>query len=370
MLESIFRLGYKARAGLTDAQNEIKNRINTRFNLPLEGLHGETLCLTAVEELNQKASSVRQLYERIPHRRKAKDVILLDAWTSATIEGARTTVERVRQSFENPDSKDEKMVINTVHGSNYAYQHPITPKNIRRLWEIVVKDVCENQNQAGIFYRDGMVYIGNDSKTIHTPAEPEQIEPKMSQLFQFAEKSELDPLLTSFVFHFCFVYIHPFCDGNGRTARILNSSQLYQSGFKKMKHLPLSSAINDSLKGYYHSLTESEYSYSDSDGSKWMDLSPFVSYMLDVFEKCLVNSSLAENKLNDSESRLLERMNKVGPKAEITVKKAMGILKLSESGTRKVLNTLAAKGYLTIEKGQKAYLYRLEPNLSNIQFDF
>lgn len=366
MLESIFQLSYKARAGLVDARNEIRNRVTQRVELPLEGLFGERLCLTASDELEQKAVAIRQLYDRVPHRNKAKDVILLDAWSSATIEGARTTVDRVSKSFEHPDSKDEKMVVNAVRGSNYAFRTPITQKNIRRLWEIVVKDVCENSDHAGTFYRDGMVVIGDDSRTIHTPAEPDQILPMMTRLFQFEEETALDHLISSFVFHFCFVYIHPFCDGNGRTARILNASQLYWSGYKKMKYLPLSSSINDHLSGYYRALSESEHRY-DENGEKWMDISPFVSYMLEMFEQCVISSSLAENTLSESESRLLGRMKKTGVKAEITVRKAAAVLGMSETGARKVLNKLAGKGYLKIEKGPKQYVYRFEPEM---QFDY
>ena len=47
----------------------------------------------------------------------------------------------------------------------------------------------------------------------------------------------------SFAAHFYFVYLHPFCDGNGRCARILNASQLYHGGYQKMKTLPLASAM-------------------------------------------------------------------------------------------------------------------------------
>ena len=67
------------------------------------------------------------------------------------------------------------MVINTINGSNYAYGRPITPRNIRRLWERVVNGVCENEAHKGKLYRDGMVYIGNSTKIIHTPASPEQL---------------------------------------------------------------------------------------------------------------------------------------------------------------------------------------------------
>ena len=50
---------------------------------------------------------------------------------------------------------------------------------------------------------------------------------------------------------------------------------------------------------------------------------------------------LANNALSEPQRKILDRMNRVGIRAEITVKKAMEITGLSESGSRGVLNKLA-----------------------------
>ena len=258
-------------------------RLTDRMELPLLGLSGEKLYLTGVTALRKKAAELDALYDQLPAHRGVKDTILLDAWSSATIEGARTTVQRVRDHFENPKTKDDRMVVNTIMGSNYAYNHPITENNIRRLWEKIVDGVCENEEHRGKLYRDGMVYVGSGERVIHVPAQAEQLTELMAQWFSYREAGGSDLLIRSFVAHFYFVYLHPFCDGNGRAARILNASQLYHGGYRKMKNLPLSSAINNQLSGYYGSLADSEMVLNGID-DRWLDLSPFVSYMLDAFE--------------------------------------------------------------------------------------
>lgn len=88
------------------------------------------------------------------------------------------------------------------------------------------------------------------------------------------------------------------------------------------ENLPLSSAINNQLSGYYGSLADSETVLNGIDG-RWLDLSPFVSYMLDAFEHCLIDAALSVNALTEAESKLLERMNKAGLHAEITTKKPL-----------------------------------------------
>lgn len=362
MFDTIQKLKYRANAGITAAQDELNSRLNDRMELPLPGLHGEKLYLTGVIALREKAAELNAVYEKLPAYRGVKDTILLDAWSSATIEGARTTVEKVRKSFDNPKSKDDRMVINTIAGANYAYGRQITDKNIRKLWERIVDGVCENADYMGSKYRDGMVYIGSASNIVHTPAQPDILPELMEKWFAYRESETSDLLLQSFVAHFYFVYIHPFCDGNGRAARILNASQLYHGGYKKMKSLPLANAINNQLSGYYSSLADSEIVLNGIEKG-WLDVSPFVSYMLDAFERCLVDAALSRNTLSEAESKLLERMNKVGIHAEITTKKAAGILLRSESATRTLLNGLVQKGYLDVDTSKVPFIYRLQQHI-------
>ena len=91
----------------------------------------------------------------------------------------------------------------------------------------------------------------------------------------------------------------------------------------------------------------------------WLDLSPFIDYMQDIFEDSMVNAKLANNTLSETQRKILERMNRAGKNAEITVQKAVEITKLTADGTRKALNGLANEGYLTIDKSRKKYVYKL-----------
>ena len=365
MWDTIQKLEYRAKANLVQAKAELEERLTDRLELSLPGLCGEKLYLTGVSRLQQKASELEQIYQHLPNTSGMTDIIVLDAWASATIEGARTTVQQVRQSFAQPKTKDDRMVINTVKASNFAYRNPVTPKNIRRLWELIVDGVCENENLKGTLYRSGPVQIASQDRTIHEPAHFEEVPDLMMRWFAFRDGTVENQLIRSFICHFYFVYVHPFCDGNGRAARILNASQLYHAGYKKMKRLPLSSSINSHLNGYYRSLTDSEIQIFGKDGY-WLDLSPFVSYMLEAFEDCLINAALSKNELTETEAKLLERMNRVGLNAEITVKKAMGILDCSDYSARRVLTNLVDKGYLSVDSSQRTYVYRLQQHIPNI----
>lgn len=337
-MDTFEKLECKIKAGIQEASIEKEMRLKNRIELPLEGLHGEKLYLTGYSELERKVQNIKAMYENVPESYRVATIVLLDAHSSATIEGAHISVDRMKECLEFPESKDEIMVANTYKGCMYAYDHPISSDNIRSLWNIIVDSVCENTDKAGVLYRDGMVVIGDAERVVHTPAESSRIPELMGRLFAFAKESTLDAVIKSFVFHYYFVYIHPFCDGNGRTARTINSSQLFYAGYKKMKSIAMATAINRELSSYYKNITACEKVIDERKKLKWMDLSPFIDYMLDILEDSLTNAMLANNELNDTERKLLDRMNSVGINAEITVKKTMSITKLSENATRKVLN--------------------------------
>ena len=358
-MDTFEKLEYRIKAGITEAKDEKERRLSDRLKLPLEGLHGEQVYITGLKELTKKAQQLRKVYEDVPKSNRVVSVILLDAHSSATIEGAHTTVERMKHCLTSPETKDEMMVANTYKGCIFAYEHQIKENNIRKLWDIIVKDVCENKKYAGTLYRDGMVFIGNENETAHEPAQVKDIPRLMKDLFAFDNGFDLDPLIKSFVFHFYLVYVHPFCDGNGRIARTINSSQLYHSGYEKVKSIAMATAINKNLSSYYRSIRDCEIVINKSGSNKWLDLAPFIDYMQKIFEDSMINAKLANNVLSESQSRILDRMNKVGPNAEITVQKAMTITGLSDSGARKALNKLANEGYLIIDKSRRKYVYVL-----------
>ena len=67
--------------------------------------------------------------------------------------------------------------------------------------------------------------------------------------------------------------MHPFCDGNGRIARLLTSDFLIRSGLQNFCALTLSKTINERVQEYYAAIEESENSFHD--------VTPFILYLID-----------------------------------------------------------------------------------------
>ena len=358
MYESLKALKIKEKYGDKSAAAELKRRESERHELPLHGINNEAMYIVLNEDIIKLLETISKLYASVTDTAKVSEVILLDSYHSATIEGARTTVDNVRRSYEHPDTKDDKMVVNTMLAMNYAYEHVISQADMRELWEIIVKDVCENTQYAGKVYRDGMVYIGNALKVIHTPAEPKQIGGMIDSLYDFLSASVLNVWLKAAVMHFYFVYVHPYCDGNGRMVRVLTQSYLYHNGLDKMRYIALARAINEELSGYYTALSDSEYVYAN--GKSKMDITPFVYYFLSIVERALVTSLQEDVEINAKQQLLLGKMHKQGQNAEITIATAARILNLSQQTAAKHLNSLVESGHLIKLKRDRRNIYILK----------
>lgn len=98
---------------------------------------------------------------------------------------------------------------------------------VLQIHKFVLKNI--DDENAGK-YRKIQVYISGDEKE---PPVPEQINQKMQDLFTWFEENndKLHPAELAAEFHYRFVKIHPFVDGNGRTIRILMNIILMQKEF-------------------------------------------------------------------------------------------------------------------------------------------
>ena len=98
--------------------------------------------------------------------------------------------------------------------------------------------------ESGKFRSTGEGVFDENGNCIHICPPANQVEELMEQLFNWMKekKNEIHPLILSSVFHYEFVFIHPFGDGNGRTARLWQNVILseYEDIFE---YVPIESAI-------------------------------------------------------------------------------------------------------------------------------
>ena len=120
----------------------------------------------------------------------------------------------------------------------------ISERVIKDIHHIILKNI--NNENAGK-YRNTNVLISGSS---HRPVEHFLVEEKMRELISWYDdnKEKLHPIELAAEFHFRYVYIHPFIDGNGRSARLLMNLILMRNGY------PISVIKNDDRDEYMKAL--------------------------------------------------------------------------------------------------------------------
>ncbi|KMK74439.1 Fic family protein [Alkalihalobacillus pseudalcaliphilus] len=106
-------------------------------------------------------------------------------------------------------------------------QTPLTERTVKDVHHLILKNI--DDRNAGR-YRSVNVRISGSE---HTPPHFLQLDEEMRKLLSWydSNKTELHPVQLAALFHFKFVYIHPFSDGNGRTARLLMNLILMGHGY-------------------------------------------------------------------------------------------------------------------------------------------
>lgn len=131
----------------------------------------------------------------------------------------------------------------------FAQQHAMTKENIAAAHAMLTKHILQ-EPQQGTLRTGNMYVITNDGKIEYVAATPDILVNEMAKLYQDLETLLAAPLTMEEVFffaamiHLVFVKIHPYEDGNGRTARLLEKWFL-------ARHLGEKAWYIQSEKNYY-----------------------------------------------------------------------------------------------------------------------
>ena len=151
--------------------------------------------------------------------------------------GKRDEVQEVKNAIE---------VYNHINDFNYKSEEDFL-KAKRIMTKYFDEDNCGYRNHGeGVKRNDKIIYVAPESILVST---------LMKSLFNYLNKSDLNLIILSAIFHYYFVAIHPFSDGNGRMARFWASLMLinYHKGFE---FIPIEEEIYLNQEEYYKSIAE------------------------------------------------------------------------------------------------------------------
>lgn len=264
-----------------------KERRAQAIALPLPDQKGTAFWFVLNQSIEQQCDKVAEMARRDAvfdspvFEAMVEDAVIDEAVFSSMIEGAFTSREEAAKFIRNkkqPANKSEHMVKNNYDALTYALEHldePITEQTIIEIAKIVTRNAAEVTVEG---YRTEPVYVTGREAVVYTPPVAEHVPEMMESLVRFIQSSELHPVIKACVAHFYFVYIHPFGDGNGRTARALSYMMLIQSGYEFFRYFSISNLVSDERGKYYRSMVNVEEDEGD------------MTYFIDFYSNMLSRS--------------------------------------------------------------------------------
>jgi len=143
-----------------------------------------------------------------------------------------------------------------------------------------------------------------DGEKVIFVAPPENMVPiLMKDLFDWLKKDNETPLLIkSCIFHYEFVFIHPFGDGNGRIARLWQNVLLTKWN-PIFEYIPIESQIKKYQKLYYENI---DYCHKNGNSNKFIE---FMLLMIDeTLDEIIINLEKESRNISDQVNRLLDVM--------------------------------------------------------------
>lgn len=278
----------------------------------------------------------------IPNDNKERYLVsslMEEAIFSSQMEGAATTrlvAKDMLRKKMTPKDKSQQMIANNYQTIQFVVQNqdtPLTVELLQHIHRLMTENTLDDPNDAGRFRTNDKVVVENGitHEVVHRPPSYMEIPEFVKELCKFFNEEEskvfIHPIIRGIIIHFMIAYIHPFVDGNGRTARALFYWYMLKQKYWLTEYLSISRVIAKSKKSY-----EKAFQYTEADNN---DIGYFVAYNLRVLgmsfkqlqgylkrkqeEKKAANTFLQLGDINDRQAQII-KMFVDNPKEVITVK--------------------------------------------------
>ena len=257
--------------------------------------------LSYVASISEKIGRITLIsnMEKKPHLRKNNRSKSIHS--SLRIEAYSLTLNQVRDVINGKIVLGEQREIQEVKNAYCAYGKiaEINPYSIRDLkkYQGIMTKYLEEQSgdfrrgEEGVFHGDECIFM----------APPAQYVPQlMEELFAWMKEvaREIHPLILSSIFHYEFVFIHPFSDGNGRMARLWHTAILYR--WKPIfEYIPIESQIEKFQDDYYEAIAKCHVA-----GESTL----FIEFMLAQVDKILDEITVQVDEDNEQLTEYIKKL--------------------------------------------------------------
>ena len=319
----------------------------------------------------------------IPEESKERCLVsslMEEAIYSSMIEGAATTRKEAKEMLRKkitPRDKSHQMIFNNYQTINFIVSHknePLTEELLLQVHRLMTENTLDNPDDAGRIRTNDDVVVedGITHEVVHIPPTYTEIPEFIKTLCEFVNVSDdnaakfIHPIIKGIIVHFMIAYVHPFVDGNGRTARALFYWYMVKQGYWLTEYLSVSRVISRSKKKY-----EKTFLYAEADG---LDIGYFINYNLEVLDKAFkelqdyikrkqqermtANAFLQLGDINQRQAQIIQ-MYYDNPKVMLTVKDVQVKFMITPTTAKTDLIGLVERGLLSeihINKVKRGYV--------------
>jgi Fic family protein len=308
--------------------------------------------------------------------------LMEEAIASSILEGAATTRKNAKEMLrkgKKPKNDAERMVLNNYEAMRFIREkkeESLSPGFILKVHQIVTSGTIDDAAVRHFRMTNEVVVADSETGLVyHTPPDFSEIEGFIEELCAFANsdisgsKANSDafihPVIKGIILHYLIGYLHPFNDGNGRTARSIFYWYVLSRGYWLFEYMPISRIILRSKKKYTLAYLHTEY-----DGS---DVTYFLQYNLSCINEALTDLLTYLEKqqaVQRATKAIIQEIKEINPRQAnilremmehsdeyFTIRQIMQVYNTVYQTARTDLLRLANLGYLIQEKRGRQYMF-------------
>jgi Fic family protein len=323
-----------------------------------------TKAIDLVARIAEKLGEIRGAGEYNRNLRLRKINRLRSIQSSLAIENNTLSLGQVTDIIEGKRVLGLPHEIQEVKNSYRAYEHlleydPYKVEDFLKAHQFMTTGLV---NDAGCF-RSQNVGVFAGSQLIHAGASYQFVPQLVTDLFSWAKKTDVHPLIKSSIIHFELEYIHPFMDGNGRIGRLWQT--LILSKWNELfAWLPVETVVYENQQAYYDALQIAGQTANSE---------IFIEFMLNAILQALkelpnekitdIFTDINTDKLSKAELEFLEQIaGHLDKNGEINNYRAQLLTGKSDSSVKKYFARFVEIGLLKVEGKNKGRKYTINRN--------
>ncbi len=278
--------------------------------------------LSLVAEIGEKTGRITSYrsFDTKPYLRRNNRIRSIHS--SLAIEANSLTLDEVKNVIDGRIVIGPEKEIQEVKNAYQAYDmlgqfDPYSLQDLQKIHGIMTYLAIQD---SGVF-RSHNEGVFNGNRCIFMAPPPQLVPNQMRNLFAWMQEARktVHPLILSSVFHYEFVFIHPFSDGNGRMARLWQTALLAEWN-PVFQYLPLESRIQEFQDGYYDAIAKCHSAGSSNS---------FIEFILDkinlTLDRALQQMTAKENMLSEQIQELMNIMEYGVPYTANQLMKQLGL---------------------------------------------